>query len=269
MRPAARVRWQPAVRDVGDEPESSSPALVWAGRSLPVCNGRRRQTWTCSGLTSPATHEVEVRASGPTDTRGELLDGAGALIASDDNSGPGSNFRIEETLVAGIYYVAVTGAAQGNYSVGARLADALDQGSTAAASSLLPVFTTEELASVSPAMLLGTSARIWPGTDDVDAFRLDVPHDDTALTVRTSGSPVHARLVDSWLNELALDDRMGGDVRIEAELDAGIYYVLVSAHEVGSYRILASGDSENVVPLRRSGQRRTASANRFRGRALV
>ena len=235
---------QPAVRDVGDEPESSA-LLRLGGAQLAGVVGDAADV-DVFRLDVAGDTRVEVRASGPTDTRGELLDGTGARIASDDDSGPGSNFRIEETLAAGIYYVAVTGA-QGNYSVGARLADALDQGGTVAASALLPVFTAEQLASVSPAMLLGTSARIWPGTDDVDAFRLDVPHDDTALTVRTAGSPVHARLVDSSLNELALDDH-GGDARIEAELDAGIYYVLVSAHEVGSYRILASGDSENACP---------------------
>ena len=234
----------PAVRDVGDEPESSA-LLRLGGAQLAGVIGDAADV-DVFRLDVAGDARVEVRASGPTDTRGELLDGTGALIASDDDGGPGSNFRIEETLAAGVYYVAVTGA-QGNYSVGARLADALDQGGTAAASALLPVFTAEQLASVSPAMLLGTSARIWPGTDDVDAFRLDVPHDDTALTVRTSGSPVHARLVDSFLNELALDDRIG-NVRMEAELDAGIYYVLVGAHEIGSYRILASGNSEKACP---------------------
>ena len=234
----------PVVRDVGDEPESSA-LLRLGGAQLAGVIGDAADV-DVFRLDVAGDARVEVRASGPTDTRGELLDGTGALIASDDDGGPGSNFRIEETLAAGIYYVAVTGAA-GNYSVGARLADALDQGGTAVASALLPVFTAEELASVSPSMLLGTSARIWPGTDDVDAFRLDVPHDDTALTVRTSGSPVHARLVDSFLNELALDDRIG-NVRIEAQVDAGIYYVLVGAHELGSYRILASGNSEKACP---------------------
>ena len=234
----------PVARDHGGEPESST-LLPLGGAQIAgaIDDGADVDVFR---LDVAGDTRVEVRASGPTDTRGELLDGTGALVASDDNSGPGSNFRIEETLAAGVYYVAVMGTA-GNYSVGARLADALDQGATAAASSLLPVFTPEELASVSPAMLLGTSARIWPETDDVDAFRLDVRHDETALTVRTSGSPVHARLVDSALNELALDDQ-GGDARIEAEIDAGIYYVLVSAHEVGSYRILASGDSEKACP---------------------
>ena len=234
----------PVARDHGGEPESST-LLSLGGAQIAgaIDDGMDVDVFR---LDVAGDTRVEVRASGPTDTRGELLDATGALIASNDDSGPGSNFRIEETLAAGVYYVAVMGAA-GNYSVGARLADALDQGGTAAASSLLPVFTPEELASVSPAMLLGTSARIWPETDDVDAFRLDVRHDETALTVRTSGSPVHARLVDSALNELAFDDQ-GGDARIEAELDAGIYYVLVGAHEVGNYRILASGHSESACP---------------------
>ena len=234
----------PSSRDHGNMPESSTLLTLGGAQIAGAIEGAADVD--VFRLDVAGDTRVEVRASGPTDTRGELLDATGALIASNDDSGPGSNFRIEETLAAGVYYVAVMGAA-GNYSVGARLADALDQGGTAAASSLLPVFTPEELASVSPAMLLGTSARIWPETDDVDAFRLDVRHDETALTVRTSGSPVHARLVDSALNELAFDDQ-GGDARIEAELDAGIYYVLVGAHEVGNYRILASGHSESACP---------------------
>ena len=42
---------------------------------------------------------VQVDTAGKTDTRGELLDGSGALIASDDDSGPGgNNFLITEAL---------------------------------------------------------------------------------------------------------------------------------------------------------------------------
>ena len=72
-----------------------------------------------------AAARVEVRTSGGTDTRGRLLDGSGAVRAEDDDSGPGTNFRLVAALAPGAHYVEVQGA-PGDYSVTARLADALD-----------------------------------------------------------------------------------------------------------------------------------------------
>ena len=80
---------------------------------------------------------IDISTSGPTDTRGELLDGAGATLASDADSGPqGHNFRITDALGPGAYYAVVSGAA-GPYAVSAKLGDAPDHGNTAALSTLL------------------------------------------------------------------------------------------------------------------------------------
>ena len=186
---------------------------------------------------------LEVRTSGPTDTRGRLLDGTGTELASDDNNGPGGhNFLIRANLDAGIYYVAVTGEL-GDYAVMARLGDAPDHGDTMPMSTLLTLYAEDDLDQVSPTALLAAPGKIAPTAADVDVFRLDVPLDATEVTIRSAGgTDVFARLLDSSMNEIAAD-ASEGNFRMEAMLDAGIYYVVVTASEKGTYRVLAWGDS--------------------------
>ena len=52
------------------------------------------------------------------------------------------------------------------------------------------------------------------------------------------GTDVFERLLDSSLNEIAADDSYD-NFRMQARLDAGIYYVEVGAREPGTYRVLA------------------------------
>ena len=186
---------------------------------------------------------LEVRTSGPTDVRGELLDSTGRLVLSGDDGGPGGhNLRIRADLQAGIYYVAIAGET-GDYAVMARLGDAPDHGATAATSTLLTLHAESALGQVSPSALLAAPGRIAPTSADVDVFRLDVPLDGTDVTVRSAGgTDVFGRLLDAGGNELAADAGVG-NFRIQAMLDAGIYYVVVTASETGTYRVLASGDS--------------------------
>ena len=193
---------------------------------------------------------LEVRTSGPTNTRGELLDGTGARLLSDDNSGPGGhNFLLRTALEAGIYYVPVTGK-PGDYAVMASLGDARDHGGTGATATLLPLYAANDLRRVSPNALLATPGRIAP--DDIDAFRLDVPDNDTDIAIRTAGgTDVFLRLVDASLNEVA-SDASAGNSRIEARLDAGIYYAFVIGRETGTYRVLAWQTSPKPCPCEAS-----------------
>lgn len=46
--------------------------------------------------------------TGSTDTVGRLTDSDGTLLASNDDGGEGTNFRMEETLSAGVYYIEVS-----------------------------------------------------------------------------------------------------------------------------------------------------------------
>ena len=183
---------------------------------------------------------VQVGTAGQTDTGAELLAGNGALIASDEDTGPGENFRITETLAPGVYYVAVSGAS-GEYALSALLTDVADQGGAAASSALLTFYGETEVQTVKPSTLLSSTGRIEEAGTDLDFFRIDVPRSGMA-TVRSAGdTDTTGRLLDASLAELAMDDGGDGNFRIETELDAGIYYVEVGGHEAGPYRVLASG----------------------------
>ena len=58
-----------------------------------------------------ATGSGTLRAysNGPADTFGRLLDGTGAVLASNDDAGAGANFRVEAEVGAGVHYVEVGG----------------------------------------------------------------------------------------------------------------------------------------------------------------
>ena len=233
-----------ALGDIGDDPASS--ALLTMGGAPRAGKIDDVADVDVFRLDLAGRARVEVRTGGATDTEGELLRVGGATVASDDDGGPGGhNFRIVQELPAGIYYVKVSGA-PGSYSVSARLTGTRDQGNTAASATLLPLFTERELAPVRPRMLLGTAARIWPTAADVDVFRLDVPNNNTRVVVRTAGgTALRGELVDSQLAHVATD-RRGDDIRIETELEAGIYYLSVTGHTTGNYRVLASTESPGV-----------------------
>ena len=225
------------ARDHGDEAESATlmpigpPLAGTVGDSSDVDMFR-------IDLQGSAT--LEVRTTGPTDTRGELLDGTGARILSDDDSGPaGRNFLVSADLEAGIYYVAVSGE-QGDYAVMARLGDAPDHGDTASMATLLTLYPEADLDRVSPSALLAAPGKIAPTDADVDVFRLDVP-EPMDVTVRSAGgTDVTGRLLDSSLAELAADDGEG-NFRMEARLAPGIHYLEVGGRETGTYRVLAWG----------------------------
>ena len=180
----------------------------------------------------------EFHTTGQTDTTGELVTGSGVVVAMDEDSGPGTNFRIEAELSAGVYYLTVSGD-RGSYAVNARVAGRPDHGDTAATSSLLPVRTAAELAAAEPSIVLGTSGRIHPTTADVDVFRIDVDR-ESAVAVRSSPKDLD---LDGVLagpdgTTVAADDAEGG-LRIGRRLPAGTYYLEVTGETVGAYRILA------------------------------
>ena len=187
---------------------------------------------------------VVFETAGPTDTTGTLRDGAGTALATADSGGPAMNFSISEELAPGVYYLEVSGAA-GNYAVSAQLGGESDHGDTAGVSTLLTLYSQDDVDNIKPSALLSTAAQIDAADTDIDVFRLDVPQDMTDVTIRSAGSlDTHARLRDASLMEVKMDDGSEGPFRIEATLDAGVYYVEVSGHETGRYRVLAWGDSQ-------------------------
>lgn len=62
----------------------------------------------------PAPGDIFIITTGPTDTAGRLIDSLGQLVAFNDNNGTNINFRIDQSLAAGTYYILVTG----NNSIG-------------------------------------------------------------------------------------------------------------------------------------------------------
>ena len=241
---------QVAGADDHDATSAAESRLLAIGASLP---GELQTTYDRDvfRLDLVGRAEIQVRTSGQTDTTGELLGDAGHRLASDDNSGPANNFSIEAELDPGIYYVAVGGAtgATGTYSINARIGGARDHGDTVESSTLLKVYTKEELAEVTPSVLLSTAGRIYPSPDDTDVFRIDVDRDDTALILRTSPSSyvTYGVLRNVRGNQMVADEDGNGAFHIETTVDEGIYYVTVTSIEVGAYRILAQGDAESVV----------------------
>ncbi len=240
------VAW--AQDDHGDRLESAT-LLAIGPPQIGTIDGADDLDYYRIDLAGSAT--VTVATAGPTDTRGELLAGNGALIASDDGSGPGgNNFQLTETLAAGVYYVAVSGS-EGGYALTALLADAGDQGGTAASSSLLLLYGAAEVASVTSiasSALLSTVGTIDEAMADLDYFRIDVPRDGTDVVLRTPGQlDTAGRLLDSSLAEVASDEGVDGAFRIDTTLAAGTYYLEVLGHEAGRYRVVASGSDADCA----------------------
>ena len=202
---------------------------------------------------------VVFEAAGPTDTAGTLRDGAGTVLATADTGGPKANFRIEQELAPGPYYLEVSGSAAGGYAVSAQLGGDADHGDTAGLSTLLTFYSDDDVANVAQA-LLSTAAVIDAAETDMDVFRLDIPNDTTNVTIRSVGPlDTFARLRDASLTELTMDDPTGAGFRIETTLDAGIYYVEVGGHETGRYRVLAYGDSREPCDCAMDGDENDGS----------
>ena len=183
--------------------------------------------------------QVDIRTTGQTDTTGELTDSAGMGLATDEDSGPGDNFSISQDLGLGVYYVHVNGT--GDYAIDIRTVGERDDlhGDTLESSTLLRLLSDAEVAAVTPSALLYTAGRIYPTADDIDVFRLDVPYNGTGLVLRAVGTAdANGSLVDSADMEV-MAHTGDGNFRIATTLDAGIYYLKVSAADRGAYRVLA------------------------------
>ena len=69
----------------------------------------------------PQATGLRVGSAGPTDTVGELRDSADRVLAWRDDGGHGANFRMEQHVAPGIYYVHVTSPAAGSFTLQADL----------------------------------------------------------------------------------------------------------------------------------------------------
>ena len=176
--------------------------------------------------------DVHIRTTGSLDTYGVLYDSSGQELATNDDGGEGYNFRIQQELAAGTYYVRIS---------------ELGRNSTGAYTLHLEALECDDhcdsrLAATLVAVPSQTAGRIDPA-DDYDYFRFVVASRSTVL-VRTTGSSLdtYGALYDSSGRELATDDDGGTGLnfRIQRELAAGTYYVRVSEsgqNSTGAYTL--------------------------------
>ena len=169
------------------------------------------------------------------DTVGVFYDSEGNELATDDDGGGGMNFRIEETVEGGVYYVSVSSMMDvGDYKITARIVRAGDDhGDTPGASTLLPLATR-------------ATGKIQP-PDDVDAFRIDIAA-SMDMRISTGGTADTTGELRDSENQMLATVSMGGvgsNFRIDRCLDAGIYYLLISASDAGAYNVTATGSARD------------------------
>ena len=222
--------------DIGDTPEAATPLQYDTAAYATL---ETREDIDVFRLDLQGQAEVEVLSTGDTDTIGKLLGSDDTVVAEDDDSGRGFNFRLRETLDGGVYYVEIGSSFEsGDYGVLARIRKpGDDHGNTARASTALPL-NVRLAGSISPA-------------DDVDVWRIDVPVATTLHAYTDGPADTTGRLADAMGNAVASADTggSGGNFRIDTAVEAGIYYLEVSADDVGAYGVRAEVDDDGSCPV--------------------
>ncbi len=189
-------------------------------------------------ITVPADHRLLAYTTGATDTYGHLYDADGAVIISDDDSGPGNNFRVTADVSAGTYYVGVRGFhdSDGEYTLNLEEREPDDHGNG------IVTATTVSVGDTVHANLI---------RDDQDFFEVAIPSDSFPLRVFTEGtSDTYGHLYDADSDEIARndDDGAGTNFLIDETLAAGTYYVMVRGYEgqPGDYTLILGegGDAD-------------------------
>ena len=159
---------------------------------------------------------VVLRTGGVLDTVGVLRDAAGNTLATDDDSGPGTNFRINRLLPAGVYILQVTGF--GN-RVGFYV---LDVAYTALAD--LPAIAKD-----------GSAGEIGE-SHEWDYWRVDAPSFGIYAIETTGETDTVGALHDPTGERVAWsdDDGEGLNFRIDRLLNSGAYFVRVGAIGAGT-----------------------------------
>ncbi|MCB4743944.1 MAG: PPC domain-containing protein, partial [Sulfurovum sp.] len=187
---------------------------------------------------------LTVSTTGSTDTNGSLYNASGREVASDDNNGSDHNFKITQTVTAGIYYVRVSASSlTGRYELVSQFDDHGSDRSTAARIDLN-----------------STTSGSLEVAGDVDWFKIVIPSGGGILTVSTTGSTdTIGELLDASGNEIARNDNNGTDnnFKILRSVAAGTYYVKVKHHStssIGSYALVShfvpdQGNTANTAAL--------------------
>ena len=183
--------------------------------------------------------ETVIYSSGELDTRGALLDSEGREIASNDDGGEGSNFRISELLWPDEYYVRVAPFSASSSLTGSYRLQL--EGATLAISAVSTSGSAGEIAE----------------EEEEDLFQIDVG-EPSEVEIHTTGDlDTRGALLDSEGREIASNDGggEGSNFRISTMLWPGQYYVRVSAwgSETGSYTLHAEGSAVSQGELSLGG----------------
>ena len=186
-----------------------------------------------------AAGKMVAETTGDTDMFGELDDGVGRVLQTNDDSGEGRNFRIERDLAAGTYFLRVRGFGNAAGAYGLRVYPLPveegegDVGDSRAAAGALAMDEAQDSV-ISPA-------------GDVDYWRVEVPSRGTLVAESEGGTDTQGALEDAEGTTLARDDDGAGDdrnrnFRIERQVAPGIYFVRVGGFDTrtGEYSIRAS-----------------------------
>ena len=87
--------------DHGDSPSSATALAVGGSQSGQIEPGGDVDYFR---VEVSASGELTVQTTGRLDTKGQLEDSAGTVLARDDDGGDGYNFRIAHAVSAGTYY---------------------------------------------------------------------------------------------------------------------------------------------------------------------
>ena len=103
--------------DHGDTPSSATALAVGSSRSGQLETGGDVDYFR---VQVAASGELIVHTTGSLDTKGQLEDSAGGVLARDDDGGDGYNFRIAHAVSASTYYLKVEGydaSTTGSYTI--------------------------------------------------------------------------------------------------------------------------------------------------------
>ena len=197
---------------------------------------------------------LTVYTTGNLDTRGILQNSVGTTLGRDFDDGSGNNFKIEQSVSAGTYYIKVESykSSTGSYTMHASFREqSPDPPSEPPVVVQRPPSPPEpkddhsDTRSGATSLSLGgsSSGRMDPGSD-VDYFKVQV-RKSGVLTVYTTGNlDTEGELQNSSGAILGrdFDDGSGNNFKIEQSLNSGTYYIKVESYEssTGSYTIHAS-----------------------------
>ena len=195
--------------------------------------------WLRLNVTSNGT--LNIWTTGSTDTTGFLTDNNGNVLEFDDDGGTDFNFLIQANVNAGTYYVAVQAFGTGDYTVHAESGGGGGCDPTVLNNSPDPNDSNGTRTDADDLDVPGTLDYSISPECDVDWLRLNVTSNGTLNIWTTGSTDTTGFLTDNNGNVLEFDDDGGTDFNflIQANVNAGTYYVAVQAFGTGDYTVHA------------------------------